>query len=97
VALASIADQSAPPGELIGVSGAAVTAAGRAADEPRAGSARTHFHLRDPRTNKALSVTVFEDRAEVRPAYPRRRSAVAIATSTREVIPGTSTGRRPAT
>jgi fatty-acyl-CoA synthase len=30
-------------------------------------------------------------------SYPRRRSAVSIATSTREVMPGTSTGRRPAT
>jgi hypothetical protein len=30
-------------------------------------------------------------------SYPRRRSAVSIATSTRDVIPGTSTGRRPAT
>jgi hypothetical protein len=30
-------------------------------------------------------------------SYPRRRSAVSIASSTREVMPGTSTGRRPAT
>ena len=30
-------------------------------------------------------------------SYPRRRSAVSIAISTREVMPDTSTGRRPAT
>jgi hypothetical protein len=30
-------------------------------------------------------------------SYPRRRSAVSIAASTREVMPGASTGRRTAT
>lgn len=30
-------------------------------------------------------------------SYPRRRSAVSIAISTRDVMPGSSTGRRPAT
>lgn len=40
---------------------------------------------------------LLDARPEGTRGYPRRRSAVSTATSTRAVMPGTSTGRRPAT